>query len=240
MDNAKLLGFPLFVMFMITLVNVGSFTGSSSESFFGTRTVTDNQAELFDNFVQSSYDNNGEDPNLTSRGGNWGSLESLQFIGGFTILQDSEFGVEEGHSTISSRLLQFMRDVFDENAVRVNENDVRGQISVDPVSLAEWQELNASQLTISDTLVFIGIFFGIVVLIGIIGIRIFGVGLAEISIIFIIRVTLFLLIWGLLSIFASSALQDFPVVGASLWIVLTFIYAIGVFLNLSGSNGGND
>lgn len=237
--KTTLLVFPLFVMFMITLISIGSFSGNATLDLYDTRTITDYQVSLFDNYIQDTYDVYGENPNEKTDGGDWSGSEAWDFVTVLTALQDSEFGNDDkhnGHIGISFVMLKAMRDVYNENAVRVDENDVKSVIEIDPISFIEWQELNAGSIRLGDVLVFVGIFVGVAVLIGILGIRVFGIGIADASIKLILQTTLFLLLWTLLSIFAYGELSGIPILGPTMWIVLTFMYMGGAVLTITGSD----
>lgn len=238
--KVTLLVFPLFVMFMIAVVSIGNvsddidLSSSANLTLSGSRNVTDEQVSFFDNFVENRYTDFGEPI--------WDSYFRNIFVNvtssplNFTERLNEEFGYEfeTGHKYISSLMLTTIDEVWENSADNVDENDVRYVISRDPQGMEEWHELQAGGVDIDSIIVFVGIFVGIAIIIGIIGIRIFGIGLADTSIFFILQVTIFILLWALLSAFSYGYLSDIPVLGAITWILLTFMYMLGAVLYMTG------
>ncbi len=91
-----LIGFPLVVMFLLTLISVGAFEDEATLEFYGTRDVTDNQVTYFDNWVGEKYIEHGNPP--------WDALALQDIELGFYIQLDDEFGAHTGHRRISELL----------------------------------------------------------------------------------------------------------------------------------------
>lgn len=68
------------------------------------------------------------------------------------------------------------------------------------------------------------------------GIQLFGSGLAETSIKYLTTITMYVALWGLFSLLSSNLILNIPIFGASIWLVLTFVYAIGVIKKITGSD----
>lgn len=240
--NTKLIGFPLLVMFLLTMINVGGFTSSSSEEIYVTRPVDNWQRDNVKSLCDNYYDGWGENPNDWLAGGDWNAfvIDAFRVDGAdlLLVLFDGDISEWDGEWAIMDDMWSYMGDIYNELTVRIDDNSIERFISVDPVALREWEELNASSFRTNDTLVYIAIFFGIIVLVGIVGIRIFGTGIAEISILFIVKITMFLLLWGILSVTGGGTIADIPVIGTLVWGVFTFVYAMGVFLTLT--TGGDE
>jgi len=240
MDKTILLGFPLVAMLLIAVVSLGDITGASSEEFYTVREVDNDQLEAIDNYCNDAYDYWGEDPRDYLDGGSWLFTERHSFLANvndllYDIFSDNDdVDSADEYKYISGDLLSYMGSLYaDALDRRINENEIETIIEVDPVSRSEWEELSDARIRITDTLVFIAVFVGLIVLIGIVGIRIFGSGLAETSVSSIVTITSFLLLWGLLSAFGYGLLNDIPVLGTVVWIALTFMYMLGVIFTIT-------
>jgi hypothetical protein len=218
---------------MITLVNIGSFSGDEySQGLYTSRSVQDNEIAYFYEISENRYDEYGEDPRAWCRNCRAFYIEQM-----YTEM-DSVYGEEVGHYDIALLMLADADETYEDNAVRLDNLAIEYWISRDPDQVEEFREMSQSGIAIDDVIIFVGIFIGIAALIGLVGIRVFGSGLAEVSITFIVKVVMFLLLWGLLSLASASYITSLPVVGSMLWIFLTFIYALGCFFNLTESGEG--
>lgn len=237
--KTMLLAFPLFVMVMVSIISLnltgaGAFSGGATiDEFGGVRDVTDDQVSYFENFILDLYDDFGPIP--------WNFYEEWLFLDcdvgscseSFTDELNDVFGDEfdEGHRQLAGLMLDIIENAAPEN---ITENDVRYVISRDPQHVEEFREIEGSSISYSSIIGFVGMFVGIAILVGIIGIRIFGIGLADTSISTIMTITVLLLLWTFLSVTAYSHLAGIPILGPILWVLLTFMYLAGALFFMMG------
>lgn len=148
------------------------------------------------------------------------------------------FGKSNGHDEIAEELVGLMENYHIEHGEFVPSSNVRlqGLISTDPDLVEELNQLQGRGLNVGDTLVFIGVFAGLMGIALILGLRIFGSGLAGTSISFVFKLVTFLLVWGLVSLGSRGLLSNVPLIGGLVWVSLTFMYMMGVLLTLTGGN----
>ena len=124
---------------------------------------------------------------------------------------------------------QIIDETEDENAlidpVRFNE-----QIAQDPGMITEYEEIEGFQFEIDSTAMFIGVIFSFMLFVGVVGINLFGAGLSEISVLYIVKFTAYMTMWGLLSFASLGLIQEIPIVGGIIWTLLTLVYTLGVIL----------
>ena len=74
----------------------------------------------------------------------------------------------------------------------------------------------------------VAIIVGAIVL-GLIGLNVFGSGLPDFSVKIIWNGIVFYGLWTIFSVLAITAISSLPLFGALFWFFLTFIYSLGVF-----------
>lgn len=84
------------------------------------------------------------------------------------------------------------------------------------------------------------ILLGIGLALSVVGIQVLGSGLSQTSVSIIIRAVIYILTWVIISLYTWSFLNNIAIVGNVIYIILTFLYGIGCFLNLVKSGGGNE
>lgn len=68
-----------------------------------------------------------------------------------------------------------------------------------------------------------------------VGVQIFGSGLSDTSVKIMYYSTVYFAIWGVFSALSYVSITSIPVFGSLCWLVLTLIYAIGVFSSVGGN-----
>lgn len=74
----------------------------------------------------------------------------------------------------------------------------------------------------------LGMIGGLMILAGVVGARVLGIGVSEISVGVIVKGTAFLVVWGVFSLAAYPLIIDTSVFGGTLYFMLTIGYALGV------------
>lgn len=87
---------------------------------------------------------------------------------------------------------------------------------------------------ISDNFAFIALIVGIIALVGVIGIQLFGSGESETSIFVIIVFTGLLALWTILSFGSYDMIVSIPLFGPIVYVVLTLMYSVGAFQMVAG------
>lgn len=92
---------------------------------------------------------------------------------------------------------------------------------------------------LSDFFLAIGILLGLIILVALIGITVFGSGIKNESVRVIIIIVAYITIWVFLTIFSLHLLLESPSFGILIYLSLTTMYLIGVVGKMSGgsSNG---
>lgn len=148
------------------------------------------------------------------------------------------FGESNGHDQIAEELINLMENYHLEYGEFIPETNVelQGLLSIDPAIVEELNQIRGRGINVSKGIVFVGVFIGLMGIAIILGIRIFGSGLAGTSIGLVFKLVTFLLLWGLVSLGSSSVMRQIPLVGVLVWISLTFMYMLGVILSIEGGN----
>lgn len=221
--------FPLVVMFTLSIIGTPyAFSGGEKTELIIERSTTESQLL----FVTGEFENIYQA--CTSY---WFWIERYdKRVSKTNDLLDSTYGASDGHYFQSTDLV----DARDEKGASLDNTEVWAIIKYDPDMLSEMKELEQRGMSLSNTVIFVGLFVGMIAVATIIGLHIFGSGLSGASITIIFQLVIFLLLWSILSIFSYSLFLDVPLIGMFLWMVLTFCYTVGVVMRLGVGSGGAD
>lgn len=107
-------------------------------------------------------------------------------------------------------------------------------------ALVQFSGPMASSFTIDTTLRnIINSILAIIIAMSVIGLQILGSGLSDVAHAVAIRGIVYAGTWTALSTYSLELLGYIPIFGLIIWDVLTFIYAIGIFMEVRGIMGGD-
>lgn len=239
MNKNTLIFFPLITMFLLAMVGAPGIFSTGKYTVGVTRPVSENQLDDMTTYIHEAQDNYGGNNAV------WWDIKyywvqnriwyKLGEVFNYTI----DPKVVDGYSYMADDLRDMIRD-YGAPPPYINENDILDIIAQDPDTVEELEELKKAGISLSETLIFVGMFVGLLALAAIIGLRIFGSGLAGASIGLIFKLSSLLLLWTILTTMSYSILFDFPTFGALIWLILTFSYTSGVLMSIAGAGGGGE
>jgi len=233
MNQNNLITFPLVVMFIFAIVGAPELLtageGYEEITMEMTRSVSSDQLDGMTAFMVEITDHYL--PPVSE-----GDRDVIRWM--IKAELDYWFGSKSGHYYTADNLVYAAEDVYPEY---LTENQVLEIIRIDPEWLEEMQVLYGRGLGLDQVIIFVGLITGLIALAAIVGLRVFGSGIAGVSVKIIISFTAFFLLWGILTAFSYPYLlgeYTIPIFGPLIWVSLTFSYTLGLMMGLQG--GGED
>lgn len=91
------------------------------------------------------------------------------------------------------------------------------------------------EFDITTAIGFIGLIIGIMALAALVGLKILGSGISDVSVSTIILSTAYLAIWGVFSVLAFDLIvNQIPIIGSTFYFILTIIYTAGIIASING------
>lgn len=226
---------PLAIMFFITIVEAPGFyqtTRSSSPTF--RRPVENSQLDAVTQTIQNLQQKYGDETKIEftiKSKAVEGKSHWNVCIDTIKAQLDNQFERNRKHMDMAVHFTEEILKRSKDNII--SREHIRKVIQIDPDVSEELGMLEERSLVLGPNLIFVALFLGIVVLLFVMGIQIFGSGLAETTITFGIKILIFFLVWGIISAFSMHTITGVPLVGELIWVILTMIYSMGVFFNLN-------
>lgn len=101
---------------------------------------------------------------------------------------------------------------------------------------SDYEQVSGRTLSPSGDWLFLGIALGIGAFAVLIGIEVFGSGIANTSIRLMATVIMYLSVWIIFSSLTRDLILNMPSIGIPVWMILTLMYALGIFS--SGTTAG--
>lgn len=219
MDTNTMIALPLTIMLLLAITSVGGIIGGAAFIVMERDNLQQHQVEQVTERVEHEWGDHRWDFGWYAR--MWhGVRDNLNNV----------FGESDGHEFQAKDLIDLRRS----KSSSLNENEVENIIKYDPDMIAEMEAISGRGVGLSGTVIFVGILTGLIALVVLMGIHVFGSGLAGASISIAFKLTALFLLWGIFSVMSMDMLTDFPLFGSVLWVCLTGIYTLGVVIRISG------
>ncbi len=232
MNTNNLITFPLVVMFIFAIVGAPELLageGYEEITMEMTRPVSSDQLNGMTAFMMEITDHYL--PPVSE-----GDRDVIRWM--IKAELDYWFESKSGHYYTADNLVYAAENEYPDY---LTSAQVLAIIRIDPEWLEEMQVLYGRGLGLDKVIIFVGLITGLIALAAIVGLRVFGSGIAGVSVKIIISFTAFFLLWGILTAFSYSYLlgeYTIPIFGPFIWVSLTFSYTLGLMMSLQG--GGED
>jgi len=230
----KMVVIPLIIMFILTIGSMGLGT-VPHDPFMDAEDEIVVEREIEEGAVDNFYEDLEEDWY-----DEWESelpLSSWWSPGYYSMaheelkdLLDEHFGYDEKHSYVAEELLEEINDHYEDKEELLPIEDVGYLVGLDPGWVEEAKELHGFGFALDDEMLWVGLFISFIGLVLLLGVRVLGIGVSEVSVLLTFKLFGFMTLWILMSIAARDIITAIPVLGPTVWGILTLVYAVGVFM----------